>query len=114
MAVGFSDLQKIAPEFSQEDSSRVNFFLKIARRGISETVWGDQYDDGVLFLTAHYLTVANRNGVGGSVTKEKVGDLEVSYSSQGDSEFDTTSWGRLYLSIKKTLVTGPRVVGCPE
>ena len=116
MAVSAGDIKKLSGEFSSLENSQINIFLGMAKRCINASVWGDKADDGIKLLTAHFVSMANRGGASGSITKEKVGDLEISYGSGGGSESDlaTTSWGKLFLAMRRTLVITPMVVSCPK
>jgi len=117
MAVTPKDVKNVAlsGEFDDLKNSAIQIYLDMAVRCVDETVWGDKADDAIKLLTAHYLTLATREGASGPVTSEKVGDLQTNYGqSQSDSELASTSYGTMYLQMKKTLVTTPRVVQCPQ
>lgn len=117
MAVTASDIKKLSSELATESNSKINIFLGMATRCVNAKVWGDKTDDGISLLTAHFIAMANKGSVGGSITKEKIGDLEVSYSNgkpESNIELSATSWGQLFLSLRRTLVITPMVVSCPE
>jgi len=51
-----SEVKQLSPLFRNETNMRINLFMGIAERCIDECTWGDKYREGVLLLTAHYLT----------------------------------------------------------
>lgn len=116
MAVTPQDLKKIAPELESETAARLQFFIDFAIQSVNSSVFGDKSDKAVTLLAAHFLTLSNRGGAGGSVTSEKVGDLSRSYSAPsgkiGESELATTAYGQMFLTLLKSLSISPRVVGC--
>jgi hypothetical protein len=98
----FALLKQLAPELSSESPSRANIFLDIAKNQVVASVWGDRYTNGVLLLAAHFMTLANRKGVGGPVTGLSAGDMSISYgSTQAKSDLANTSYGLLYLELRK-------------
>lgn len=117
MAITPSELKKFAPEFEDQPNSRLNIFIGMADRMVNESCWGDKADDARLLLSAHFTTLGDRGagGTAGAVTSEKVGDLQTNYanpssSSGKGSEFMSTSYGQIYLQLRKTLVVTPMVV----
>lgn len=116
MAVSATDIKKFAPELESEPNSRIQFFIDFALLSVNASVFGDKTDKAVALLTAHFMTLSNRGGSGGSVTSEKVGDLSRSYSAPSgkvsESELATTAYGQMFLTLLKSLSISPRVVGC--
>jgi hypothetical protein len=107
-------LEAIAPELSGD--SRVETFITLAQGRLDATAWGTLYPQGVAFLVAHMMTMANRaaaEGVGGGspgpVTSRSAGDLSVGYGTAGgtfgarDSDYTQTSFGIQFLAIRDTL-----------
>lgn len=117
MAVQPNEVKKVALDgaFDSLTNSQIKIYLDMATNCVDETVWGKKADDAIKLLTAHYLTLASRGGNSGSVTSEKVGDLQKSFSNAqtDDSELATTSYGQMYLQMRKTLVITPRL-SCPQ
>lgn len=117
MAVQPKDVKDIAlqGEFDSLKNGAIKIYLDMATRCVDATVWGDKSDDAIKLLAAHFLTLATRGGKGGSVTSEKVGDLQINYgqSGQDDAELLSTSYGTMYLQLKKGLVITPRLA-CPQ
>lgn len=89
---------------------------------ISADKWGDWYDLGLLYLTAHLLSLFNPDsdsgdaGAAGPVTSKRVGDVAVSYgfaasaSPSSDTFFNSTIYGQRYLSLRLRIQGGPLVV----
>lgn len=102
-------------EFDSLKNSAIQIYLNMAIKCTSETAWRDKYEDAIKLLTAHMVTMALRGGNSGSVSSEKVGDLQVSFSNaqSDDTELATTSYGQMYLSMRKGLVVTPRLA-CPQ
>lgn len=107
-------VRQIAPELVSESTARIDLFITIAKLRNSESVWGDKYDYAVALDACHELTMANRTGSGGPITSEKVGDLSVGYGSfqsgKNQISYDLTSYGQMYINLRKTLLVTPIVV----
>jgi hypothetical protein len=116
MSVTAQDLKKIAPELESETTPRLQFFIDFAVLNVNASVFLDKTDKAVTLLAAHFITMANRGGAGGSVASEKVGDLARSYAAPSgktsESELATTAYGQMFLTLLKSLSISPRVVGC--
>ena len=116
MAVNAKDVKNVAlkGDFDDLKTASINLFIGMAERCVNESAWGCKYDDAVVMLTAHLLTVACREGIGGSLASERVGDLQVTYGAQiqSNSFYATTSYGQTFLAMMKTLTLTPFVVGC--
>lgn len=116
MSVTTQDLKKIAPELESESASRLQFFIDFAILNVNKSYFGDKTTTAVTLLAAHFLSMANRGGAGGSVTSESVGDLSRSYAvpsgKVSESELATTAYGQMFMTILKSLSISPRVVGC--
>lgn len=108
------DLLQLAPELP--DNSRLDFFLTQASLRINRRVWGSKADLGTMLLAAHMLTRFAADvgpAVGGSVTQEKVGDLQTQYAAidmKGDEELATTAYGAQFAQMRKALGVSPLVV----
>ena len=50
------------PEFSIIPDARIELFLADASIILNETFWGEKYDMGLSYLTAHYLTLGIKTG----------------------------------------------------
>ena len=113
--VTYDDVICIAPELEGKESL-IEKLIPVACDSVSESVWGAKADWGVTVLTAHLATSFSRGGVGGEIKKKKVGDNEIEYgiNSQSDDphELSTTSYGKEFLRCRRTLVLTPTVAGC--
>lgn len=120
------------PELSNAPDERVLYFYKLAQNSMSEKHWANQYEEGVLNLVAHMLTM--KYGVDGDgspitevpqeVTSKTVGKLSKGMGSRnsdkysGAGDYALTVYGRRYWEllslIKPTgmLVNGFSGFGC--
>lgn len=109
MSVTYDTLITAYPALSDLDSAVVASSLSLAETMISEDFFEDDYDQALTLLAAHFATMSSAGGASsGSVTKEKVGDLETTYGalSSGD-DYDATSYGRLYKLLRAKYVITP-------
>lgn len=114
MAVGPKDVRTLAPELEDESTTRLKLFISIAENCVNADVFGCKADHGVTLLAAHLTTLANREGSGGAITTEKVGDLQTSYNSGNldKSKLCTTAYGQMFWDLMTTVRPVPFVVGC--
>jgi len=107
----------VAPELEGTDPDRIDKFIGWAKNSVAEDIWLDQADYGTALLAAHMLTVSNRRGIGGEVKRKKLGDSEIEFNvlsaagSVQPHELATTSYGREFLRVRRTLQMGPLVAG---
>jgi len=111
VAVDLSQFKKMFPEFADIPNPRLTLFSEFAAENINRSVFAERADRAESLLMAHFLTLANRDGAGGPVTQERVGDLSTSYGQMGDKNqlLSTTSYGQMFLTIMKSLSITPRV-----
>ena len=111
MSITLSFLGYVAPEYVSLDAARFAILLPIAEEFIDDTLWGDKADYGVAMILAHMVKVSERNGKGGAVSSEKIGNYAVTYADnlQHDSELGSTSYGQEYLRVRKSLPITPFV-----
>ena len=121
MAASRSSFLALFDEFSDVNSRKINLFLDFAKRRISEKAWGDCAEEACYYLTAHLIaSTGGEGGVGGAVagpvTSETVGSLSRSYgqvqvNSNGNDElFTTTSYGRMFLNLRRECVVSGMVL----
>ena len=101
------------PEFAAEVDARIELFIADAAIVINEVYWDTKYDLGLYYLTAHYISLANKSAAGGSggsgaIASRSVEGVSVSYSNatpddQSDAYYGSTSYGQRYLTLRKTL-----------
>ena len=105
-------VRTVAPEFKAKTDQEIAVMISVAALWADEDVWADKYDAGVAYLTAHLMTIAAREGAAGSIASETVGRVSVSFSnSTMDDELADTGYGKTFLSLRRTIVTGPLVSG---
>lgn len=111
MSVTASEVKELGPELASLSDSLVNIYLDIAGELVDEKVFGTKYSNALKLFTAHLVTMSQRQGVGGNVTSQTVGSLSQSYGGpQGDELLNLTSYGQMYLLIRKTLTQSPLCV----
>ena len=83
----FNILMTLAPEFLNTDPVRVNAVIQIAEQEVG-TVFGSKRPTAVAYLSAHILSLGNRNGAGGAILSESEGQLSRAYSQvSNDSDY---------------------------
>lgn len=112
MAVTATDIKALGSEFEALEDSKIDLFLEIASKEISEPAWPTgSFDSALKLLTAHYLSMAARQGSSGPLTSVKVGDVSVSYGNpQNKEKLSLTSWGQLFLQLRDANICAPLVV----
>lgn len=112
----------VAPELETVDATalaRIDRFIERVTGRLSSTVFGDKYDEAAAYLTAHLLTRATTavSSSGGTVTREKVGDVEVQYAassaSSASTDYSSTKYGQEYQALLRTCYAGPRLLNLP-
>lgn len=107
-----TEVKAYAEKFSDLSDVKVGLFIESASLWVNETKFGRKHKMAVIFMTCHLLEIDSRNGAGGAIASESVGELSVSYNlgGSGDSELDDTSFGRQFKSLRKTIGAGPIVL----
>ena len=112
------NIEAIAPELKDfiGDSCNkdlVELILEDVVAQIREAVYGSKQERAQRYLAAHLLTLIKQgsdganSGASGPVEKEKVGDVEIKYSTAVVSNlsdvnrYDETKYGRVYMIIRK-------------
>lgn len=103
------------PEFDCSTSAQIQMFIDDAELILNEAYWGDKYDLGVYYLTAHFVTKSNASTAGGKVgttgaiSGRAVDGVSVSYGAgptptgQNDAYYSTTVYGQRYIALRETL-----------
>jgi len=101
------------PEFTSVSDARIELFIDDSVLILNETNWGEKYDLGLYYLTAHYLTLGEKSSAGNSgsnsqIASKAVDGTSVSYNNptltgSDDSYFSSTSYGQRYLELRKSL-----------
>lgn len=97
MAVTVQNFRNAFEEFRKTDEELIASKLRFARQRINATVWGDIYDQGVMYLAAHLLSVAPA----GQNTKLKP-----------ENAAKTVYWLE-YERLRNTVTYGLRTAGLP-
>lgn len=107
----YTDLILLEPSFLTEDLTRqAQITRAIARtdRRLSAAAFGDDYDDAVLWLAAHQLSMSGRADVAvvggtGAITSRTTGESITSYTpikkGDGYDRYRATVFGSHYLEI---------------
>ena len=107
--ITWNDVLSVASGLDSLSSRAQETILDIVSRQVNATAWGDRANDGMIMLAAHLGTVAKRQGVGGPVTSEKLGEMARSYGFMGGrSALSTTAYGMEFERMVRLL---PRAVG---
>ena len=107
------DVRNRYPEFSDATAypdARIETWIAKAVGELDEAAWGDQYNEGLLAYTAHFLSwstnTASSGGAVGSVlpvASKSIGDVSVTFASAGggsagsmEAFFMSTPYGQEY------------------
>jgi hypothetical protein len=124
------EFQALIPEFltfteTVEGEAFFDALVPVANQFIDQLKWGDvKGKKAVIYLVAHFMKdtgtqpgATGSTGAGGPVTSERVGDLARSYGMVDTKStsaivqiFQTTSYGRIYIALSRTVQTTPLVV----
>lgn len=111
MSVTPSEFKIRFPEFALVEDARIQLFLDDSETEIDLETWGDYYDRGISYLTAHLLTLGTMTEGGasggplGSIIKKKVGEIEICYSDSHPigsyyyGYFKNTAYGMEYIRL---------------
>jgi len=124
MAVTYDSFIILFPDFITAvvaEQDRITAYIAQASNSVPSSVWGDWTDEGISYLTAHILSLANQagSGAGGSgsgvITKVKVGQLEKTYGFSIDlvtteNGLLSTSYGQRYLQLRNQLSLSPLTI----
>lgn len=116
-------VKALFPEFSAVSDVRMQALIDIANLSVNQKVWGSSYAPGIAYLVAHLLKrsgtatgVSGGSSQAGTVSSEKVGELQRSYaapnlsgSSGEDALLSTTSYGIEYLRLRRQILITPMV-----
>jgi hypothetical protein len=116
MAVTPTTFKTRFPEFSTETDPRIQIFIDDSEIFISESKFGTLFDLAVSYLTAHYLSVADKSSSGssssvGSVASKSVEGVSVSFNkmaaaTQADDFYASTIYGQRYLELRSQIAVG--------
>lgn len=110
--VEIADVLVYAPELSTLSNPFLQIYLDLAKNFVFESKWERKYKQAVCLLTAHMVSMTSTGANNsGPIASESVGELSISYSNgQMDDELQSTTYGEIYLMLRKTLKITPLVV----
>ena len=118
MTVTATDIRTRFAEFAALDSNTIDRWLAEAGRNHNAVCWGEKSDDGLAWLTAHFLKAfppacGAPTALGpGPLTGSAQGQTSASWSpltipvSFRKNDLSTTAYGRRYLSMADTVFCG--------
>ena len=122
MTVTADSFKELFPEFNEVPDTRVDLWVQQAALFVDPDFWGAKNDLAQSLYAAHLLVYIG-GGIDGKgnganpapVRRERMGEAEIEYANNGSDTLDalsSTSYGLAYLSLRKTMVITPRVIGC--
>lgn len=111
MAYRHATIADLPPEFDSFDSRDLQYWLGVAKAEVGLDAFGSDASNAHAMLAAHLLKRAPRSdgtaGSMGTVTKEKVDDVEVTYGNAPTvTELQTTMYGRRFLALRQGVFVG--------
>jgi len=103
------ELVALAPDLASVDPCILEAWLEIAGTMISISVWGSKASHGHRLLAAHLYQVSQPGGETGPLASVTVGPVAKSFAvtASADAELGSTQWGRMYLTLRRTLCRTP-------
>lgn len=107
MAIVWADVTAIAPELTEDAvalATRTKILAAVDRQ-VNASTWGDNADDGKMYLAAHLATISGQGGTGpsGGVAGESYGDVSIQYNAgtppANASDYAATTYGREYYRL---------------
>jgi hypothetical protein len=106
--------------FDAVDNSRVQLFIDLSALEISESQWGNFFDEGMSQRVAHVITVDLRNATSpnqdsGTVTSKSIGKIKLTYATGAQTvitneDLKSTGYGKEFLRLSKMIGAGAIVV----
>jgi len=118
VATSLETLTLLAPEFDSLDSSVREGFLTLAADQLQSGAWGSLYQQAVVRLAAHMLTLRQRaqdgSGGAGPVVSVEAGRQKVAFGAvvgvlSAEAKLATTSHGIEFLNLRARVGTS----ACP-
>lgn len=114
-----ASLKAELPEFASVPDASVQKWLDRAAKMLNPDAWQSIYDDGQIFLAAHYMAsmgvLPGAVVSAGAMKSKTVGPVSVTYetaptTSERDADLDRTKYGRLFKQLRGTLPLSPMVL----
>lgn len=110
-------LRIIAPEFKNVEDTIANEWIELTQQLVSQTAFGNRYQQAVAYLTAHRMKMAGlgETGIFGSMSERTgvvsytEGSTSVSFGNNtgitgSDACLSMTSYGMEYLRLQQTII----------
>lgn len=94
------------PEFDSKSNETIQMLIDEASLIIFN--FGDLQDIAMNYLVAHLLTLNGKSTASQQVSSKNVGSVSVSFATDSDSSsfYASTSYGQMYLDLRKRLSKG--------
>jgi|AntRauTorckE6833_2_1112554.scaffolds.fasta_scaffold154254_2 hypothetical protein len=119
MSVDTDTFKTRFPEFFETDDERVQLFIGDAVAELSESAWGTRYDVGICYLAAHLLAIGIATELGdpsglsplasGGADGLSASFAKSAYTNTSQEYWQSTSYGKEFMRLKRTLFAGARV-----
>ncbi len=118
MAITPAEFQARFTEFVSVSDPRIQTFIDKALLNLDEGVWGNYFVEGQLYLTAHFLTLAEISAKSSSgsaglspLASKSIGDVSYSFAtgtveSGSETYFQATTYGQEYWRLCKIVGAG--------
>jgi len=120
MSITATEFKTRFTEFSAIADATIEIFIEDSVLMINETHWGDKYDLGLYYLSAHYLSLSILSGSGNtssvlpqsgkSVDGTSVSFSSPSYDDGNEAYYNSTTYGQRFWSLIRSLGVGACVV----
>lgn len=118
MTITPADFKARFTEFASVEDTRVQLFIDDAELEMSESAWGNIYDKGLAYLTAHLLTISDLTASGNSGSLNALASRAVDGVSESfatptmddNNNIASTSYGQEYARLLRLIGRGAYVV----
>jgi hypothetical protein len=101
----------IAPEFASLEPEVIQAHINIAVLYVNPSRWLQKTDSGILYYTAHLLSISVRRGLG-SLKRIKTGGLEEQYATSDSVEsLGSSTYGQIFYGMMRTIHSTPLISG---
>lgn len=119
MSITAADFKVRFPEFVSISDTTITTMIGRAELRLNENLWGTWYDEGLYYLSAHFLGrtfTSVQTGAAGPIASKSVGDVSISFTNPtptdaGEAFFLSTTYGAEFWSMAAIVGTQLGVVG---
>lgn len=116
MAVTKQFITDLSSTFADVDEDRLLRLVEVMALQVPASKWGTKRDLGVAYLVMHEVALGDFQAGKGQVAKERMRDIETQYATpslgkDGAGGYGLTVWGQKFLTLRKQIQVGPRVLG---